>query len=509
MHKVKQKSIVQRVVTMTSSGPGMPDGTLQLFSLLVAAFSVYWCLNRKQNIEVPLPPGPPPLPVIGNLRDMSLVEPWITYKKLGEKYGDLVHLRMLSRDIIVLNSLDTAKALLEKRSHNYSTRPHIAVNEFLGISYNTALLPYSNEWRLHRKVFQQSLRAEGVIAYHSMQRRMAHVLIKNITNSPADYVEHLATYSAAVIMSAAYNYPVHRGDPMVTKIKTALSLIVANATPQMSALLVAFPFIFLVPRIPPWFPGASLQRTAATLHKLVECCLEEPFDYVVRNMAEGLTAPCIVGDAITRANVNQPITDNIKKAIKAAASTSFAAGAGSTDDALQVFVLAMTMHPEVQKLAQEEIEAVVGSQRLPNFGDRPNLPYVEAVFRETLRWHPVFPLALPHSTTDDDVYKGYFIPKGVTIIPNVWAMAHDENAYPDPFVFNPRRFLKEDGALNDDTVSYVFGFGRRICVGRHFSSASIWSAIVNLLAAFVFETPRDERGIPCEVVPEFTSGLTS
>ena len=81
-------------------------------------------------------------------------------------------------------------------------------------------------------------------------------------------------------------------------------------------------------------------------------------------------------------------------------------------NALSTFYLAMRQHPEVQLKAYEEIQRVVGSHRLPDYEDRPSLPYVEAVYREVMRWMPVTPIGVPHCATSDDVYNGYFIPKG-------------------------------------------------------------------------------------------------
>ena len=80
----------------------------------------------------------------------------------------------------------------------------------------------------------------------------------------------------------------------------------------------------------------------------------------------------------------------------------------------------MTLFPEVQRKAQEEIERVVGNDRLPGFDDRENLPYVDACVKEALRWHPVAPMGVPHQTTEDDIYEGYYIPKGALILPNIW-----------------------------------------------------------------------------------------
>ena len=86
------------------------------------------------------------------------------------------------------------------------------------------------------------------------------------------------------------------------------------------------------------------------------------------------------------------------------------------------FMLAMVLYPDAQKKAQEEIDRVIGNDRLPCFDDRDNLPYVDAIVKEVLRWHPVGPMGLPHSTTEDDTYEGYHIPKGSLVIANIWCV---------------------------------------------------------------------------------------
>lgn len=80
----------------------------------------------------------------------------------------------------------------------------------------------------------------------------------------------------------------------------------------------------------------------------------------------------------------------------------------------------MTLYPEVARRAQEEIDRVIGTDRLPSIDDRENLPYVDAVVKEALRWHPVAPFGVAHLTTEDDIYRGYRIPKGAMILPNIW-----------------------------------------------------------------------------------------
>ena len=122
----------------------------------------------------------------------------------------------------------------------------------------------------------------------------------------------------------------------------------------------------------------------------------------------------------------------------------------------------MLRYPEFQTKAQAEIDRVLQGA-LPAFGDEESLPYVTAILLEVFRWKPVTPFSVPHALTSDDVYRGYRIPGGATVVPNIWSMMHDEDMYPDPFTFNPERFLK-DGKLNPavrDPRNIGFGFGRR------------------------------------------------
>jgi len=168
----------------------------------------------------------------------------------------------------------------------------------------------------------------------------------------------------------------------------------------------------------------------------------------------------------------------------------------------------MVLYPHVQKLAQDEINKVIGTDRLPDFNDKSELPYLEAVFRETLRWRPVAPLGIPHAATNEDVYKGYYIPKGVVIVPNIWAMAQDKDKYSDPDTFDPSRFFDSDGQLTNDTCEFAFGFGRRVCPGRHFAQASIWIAMAHILATFTIERAKYASGEPIEPDTEWAEGVT-
>ena len=123
----------------------------------------------------------------------------------------------------------------------------------------------------------------------------------------------------------------------------------------------------------------------------------------------------------------------------------------------------MVLNPDVMKKAQDELDRVVGKEHLPDYSDKDSLPYIDALVKELLRWNPPLPVSVPKRTTRDDIYRGYFIPAGATVLENIWAVFRDLEIYPDPEAFNPDRFLK-DGEINPlifNPEDRVFGSGRR------------------------------------------------
>ncbi|QRV88346.1 cytochrome P450 family protein [Ceratobasidium sp. AG-Ba] len=158
--------------------------------------------------------------------------------------------------------------------------------------------------------------------------------------------------------------------------------------------------------------------------------------------------------------------------------------------------MAMLLFPEVQKRAQREIDIVTNSSRLPTLEDRQKLEYVERLVHEALRWCPVLPGGVPHACSQDDFYRGYHIPRGTIIYPNVWAMSRDPEIYCDPELFNPDRFL--DSNL---PTAPAFGFGRRACPGLYYGHASLLIIIASVLASFDILPIKDEHSK--DILPSF------
>jgi len=164
----------------------------------------------------------------------------------------------------------------------------------------------------------------------------------------------------------------------------------------------------------------------------------------------------------------------------------------------------MTLYPRVQHKAQAEIEAVVGSTRLPVLSDRPHLPYTNHVVSELLRWSRSGPLGIPHELRQNDVYNGMFLPAGSVILANIWSMTRDERVYDRPEEFFPERFESKD---TRDPRNFVFGFGRRICPGMNFSDSALFLAVASILATMDISAPRDDEGEAVMPKVEYTSEI--
>ncbi|KAJ6558816.1 cytochrome P450 [Mycena vulgaris] len=182
---------------------------------------------------------------------------------------------------------------------------------------------------------------------------------------------------------------------------------------------------------------------------------------------------------------------------------------GPRCSAVAVFLLAVVLNPECQIRAQKEIDSVVGTSRFPTFEDRAKLPFVECILQETRLWNPVAPLGVPHRSTQDDFYRGTYIPKGSLILANVRGMSLDESTYKNPTKFMPERFLSPPLGNGELHFSCLFEFWRRKCPGVHFVERNLWIAIVSLLATCTISNALDEHGNAIVTEASMSDGVDS
>ncbi|TCD61531.1 hypothetical protein EIP91_008275 [Steccherinum ochraceum] len=179
----------------------------------------------------------------------------------------------------------------------------------------------------------------------------------------------------------------------------------------------------------------------------------------------------------------------------------------------QFFLVAMALYPEVQRKAHIELDRVVGPARLPEYADLEHMPYLHAILLETLRWFPVGPFGDPHVNSVEDEYEGYHIPKGTLLVPNVWAIQHNPEEFPEPYSFIPERYMNKDGGIDQDADERVqavaFGFGRRVCPGQYFALEALAIYMASILQVFDITPGTDIAGEPVELVAEMEGALIS
>ncbi|KJA17691.1 hypothetical protein HYPSUDRAFT_146170 [Hypholoma sublateritium FD-334 SS-4] len=497
--------------TSLSAAPVSPS---QAAAYVILAICLYLVV-RKRRIQclanprrLPYPPGPRPYPVIGNMLDIAKINETTTYQHLADTYGDLVFLSALGRHILVLNSFETAKELLDKRSVNYSDRPQSTMShELLGWDFSFAHMPYGDRWRTHRRLFHDQFQQSIAPAYWPIQQREAHALLRRLLHSPEKLDYHLRHNIAAVIMDITYGITIaDHDDQYITMAEKALEGAGQAASPG-AFLVDIIPFLKYVPE---WVPGASFKRKAREWRRAVLQMRDAPFATTLQNMRNGTSTPCFVSTLLEEYEMKGGRQDSTE-AIKDCAGMVFAAAAESTVSTLASFILAVLTHPEVQSKAQEEIDRVVGNGRLPDFSDRSELPYIDAILKEVLRWNPVAPLGLPHMATQHDQYNGYFIPAGTIVVGNTWRILNDPKLFPNPRHFDPGRFLGKHNTgdyqciLLTETLSSAFGYGRRVCPGRQVGEAQVWISIACILSVFTIAPALDSAGLPIEVKPAFSS----
>ncbi|KAI0263094.1 cytochrome P450 [Gloeopeniophorella convolvens] len=465
--------------------------TLFLFSAIHA---------RRRARKLSFPPGPKPLPIIGNLLDMPPGSEWVTYKQWGDLHGsDVVHVEVLGSHVVILNSIKAANDLFERRSSLYSDRPTMkAFTSLIHIDWSIALEEYGPRWRTWRRAFHEHLHPAAAHEYRPLELKASRLLLKNLLEAPEGFYEHLRHMTGRTILSVAYGIDAHeRNDYYIDLAKKALD-VVAKAT-EKGRLINLIPALV---HFPAWFPGVGFKREADAWARSMDSIVEEPFLATKKAMSGSGAAPCIAASMLSRLEGHDPEGEF---AVKAVTADMCLAGTDTIASVLQSFFLAMVLYPEAQRKAHAEIDAVLGADKLPDFDDEASLPYVTALCNEVQRWHPVAPLGIPHKLISDDIYGGYFLPAGSTVIGNAWAMLHDERVFPEPEKFKPERFL-------DPTVKCpdaAFGFGRRTCPGRFMARSSLWIGIASVLAAFEITPALDEQGKPILPEEKYDAGLIS
>ncbi|TDL27032.1 cytochrome P450 [Rickenella mellea] len=470
-----------------------------------------WLVSRYQADKgrPPLPPGPPGDPVIGHLRILHPHYHWKTYVQWGKTYGErnVMYTNMFGWPQIILNSIVDAKELLEKRGANYSDRPRMMLlREVMGLRGLT-FLPYRDRFRQNRRLIQQFFNPRASAQFRPAQKLQVMILLNHLLQAPEDFLRHIQRWASRTMLNVAYGHQVVDDDDPYAAVVERTNMLVSNSGNPGATLV---DFIPILRFFPAWFPGARYMRHASEIKILNRRMVDETFELAKRNKAKGFGKQSLSSKYLDILEQHGECHGALEDDMKEMVASIYPAGVATQRASVTSFVLAMVHFPEVAARARKELDLVVGRDRLPDWSHRKSLPFLEWVLKENFRWNPVTALGIPHRAMEEDVYQGRRIPQGATVIANIWAMTHDESAFPDPFIFKPERYAEGDGKnAAFDPTDAVFGFGRRQCPGRFFADAGLWLAMACILANFDISPCLDDDGnavLPSiEFSPVFTS----
>ncbi|KAF8591026.1 cytochrome P450 [Ramaria rubella] len=466
-----------------------------IFVVVTASLVIIW---RRRRGMSPFPAGPPGYPIIGASLSVPKLEPWKTYADWAHNYGThgVMSFTIFGKRVFFLNSAQAAADTLEKDAAVFSDRPTpVMATTMMGRHDSIFYIAYGDRFRRYRKLLHTAMSPSASKRYWSIQEREAQFLLQNLMHNTGDLYRHVRKCAVAVIMETAFGYRV--SDPDDQFVQLAEKAVIFAARMFDNWLVESIPILRFLPS---WFPGAGFKRFAGEWKAHLHIQAQTAIDY-----ANGTAIP-----SYTSLHLTPPVTTQQEEDLYWTASALYIAATDTSASVVYTFIYLMGLYPQIQKKAQSEVDAVVGPDRLPTMHDRPYLPYLDAIMRETMRWGPPAPMGISRKSSEDRVYQGLSIPKGSEIIMNIWGMLHDPIVYPEPDLFNPQRFDTSDGkASQADPFNIVFGFGRRICPGMYTAQYSVFIQMASILATLDIGPPVNASGVPMGPDPAWTTTTVS
>ncbi|KAG9042589.1 hypothetical protein FS837_010669 [Tulasnella sp. UAMH 9824] len=417
---------------------------------------------RVGRREPDIPPGPPTLPVLGNLHVFPTVRMHIKFTEWARTYGEIFSLKLVNGTVVVLNSLESVRNVFEQQGSMTSDRPPSTIARMVADDLHLGTINADSKWKSYN-------RAGKVILSSSAIERSKPVV------------------EAEEFYGMVYNW--------VRLLESGAALDLVPALKYLPEVLA--PWKVEVKKIRAWMWELYLSTVKDCEEREAKgssngCALE-----TIRENAEawGLTRPMVgfLGGALVEA------------------------GSDTSGLSMHNTVLLAMANPDAQRRAQEEIDRVVGCDRLPTYDDLARMPYVKAFILEVSRLKPTAPLGFAHAASADVMYNGYRIPRGTMIFSNLWNISRDPALFDDPDKFMPERFIEHPQGFGKAIRSQIeqqgsddigalktwpgvlFGIGKRKCPGVHLAHSVLDLATVRLLWAFNFNKPRDPSGKSIDV----------
>ncbi|XP_034366557.1 cytochrome P450 2C37 [Arvicanthis niloticus] len=451
--------------------------------LLVLSLSCLILLSlwRQSSGGGKLPPGPTPLPIIGNFLQIDVKDIQKSFTNLSKVYGPVYTLYLGWKPTVVLHGYEAVKEALVDHGEEFAGRGRFpafdkAANG-MGIVFSNG-----NRWKDTRRFSLMTLRNLGM-GKRSIEDRVkeeAQCLVEELrkTNgSPCDPTFILGCAPCNVICSIIFQDRFDYKDQNFLNLMEKLNEITKILSTPWLQVCNTFPALL------DYCPGSHNQ-----FFKNYTCIKNYVLDKIKEHEESlDITTPRDFIDYFLiqkgQEDCNQPLKNTVEH-LAITVTDLFAAGTETTSTTLRYALLLLLKYPHVTAKVQEEIEHVVGKNRSPCMQDRSHMPYTDAMIHEVQRFIDLIPNSLPHEVTCDINFRNYFIPKGTTVLTSLTSVLHDNKEFPNPEVFDPGHFLDGNGNFKKSDYFMPFSAGKRICAGEGLARMELFLFLTSILQNF-------------------------
>ncbi|KAG8546397.1 hypothetical protein GDO81_018992 [Engystomops pustulosus] len=469
-----------------------------LCTIIMMLMKIIMGFTKRKNYN--FPPGPSPLPIIGNLHILDIQRQDLTFMELAKKYGSFFTFHFGSIKAVVLVGYEANREALVSANYDFGNRAPIPIADDFQKNHGVV---FSNGelWKVTRRFTLSILRDLGM-GKKPIEGRIIEELqhlnaaIQSHNGKPFDKkVFYLAppNITFGMLFGRRFDY----NNPTFQKIITIMDDIVVNTGTPAAKYYNIFPILKHVLKE----PGLVMDRVNQ-LNEILKVLLKEAQEAKCEDSFRTYT------EAFLQKDERETVTEEKQKMFTeknflASVFDVMLGGTETTATTIQWAILLMMKYPHIQKKAQDEIKNVIGLERPPRWDDQKVLPYCLALVHEVQRFANLFPY-FPHSTPTDINFRGYTIPKGTTVIPLFGSVLNDETQWETPQLFNPNHFLDDDGNFLKKDAFYPFSKGRRVCAGESLARMELFLFITGLLQKFTFTPPpgvwREDLDLTPEVV---------
>ncbi|KAL6483882.1 hypothetical protein MHYP_G00087540 [Metynnis hypsauchen] len=456
-------------------------GLALLGSLIALLLLEIFRLNSYRSRS---PPGPKPLPFVGNLPQLSKDK--LAFIRSLPKYGEMCSIYLSKKPTIILNNMQLAKEAFVQNGTVFSGRPLPPLAKWINKGHGIIMATYGHSWRQQRRFALHTLRDFG-LGRKSVEERVAeeaHYLIKEMLKQegkPLYPIHQFMNAVSNIICSIIFGDRFEYDDKRFAKLLQILNANVRFAGSTIAQIVNLFPVLIYFPG-----PHQTMLRNVQALKNFLLEIVEEHKKTLDPDNPRDFTDAYLI--EMTKQESKEDSTFHVENMMRSIFDL-FLAGTETTANTLRWGVVYMMVHPDVQERCHEEIVRVLGFDRSPCMNDRPQLPYTCATLHEIQRHASIVPLGVVHQTTQPAELRGYHLPKGSEIMVNLTAILTDKDHWKYPDTFNPENFLDEKGQFCKNDAFLPFSLGPRVCLGESLAKTELFIFFTSLIQRLKFSWP--------------------